>query len=411
MWFRGSNADGRAHSRRPAPVLLIAVLVCVAGFGPVGPIDGAPQDPDDVAEGRMYNLEYDAARQTLEAQLRQHPDDLRALNYLGSLTLDEELLREGLYSTGAYTNAGVVVRENRPEVPPGYARKILDILQRAQSAAEARLKQNPNDQDALYWAGADHATRAEFYFTLQRSYTAALHEGRVAYKLHQRLYQLNPGYMDALLVIGMGQYVAGALPWYFKVIASITGFRGSKARGLDDLRQVSEKGHYARDDAKVILVVFYRREGMYKQAIEVLEELMRLYPRNFLALTEIVRIDEAAGDWRSAARAADELVRRLDSHAPGYEKMPAARVLYETGVAHEHIGETDEALRLYDRAATIPERQPYSNRAELAAAHLELQLNHPAEARRRYQKIADALPGTAEGKAAREALREMGSRE
>jgi len=125
----------------------------------------------------------------------------------------------------------------------------------------------------------------------------------------------------------------------------------------------------------------------------------------------MVRIDEAAGDWRSAARTAEELVARLDTRAPGYEQMPAARILYETGKAHEHLGEMNQALRLYDRAASVPGKKPYSYQAELAAAHVELQLNHPAEARQRYQQIVDAVPDTEEGKAARQALKDIGNRE
>ncbi|MGO9273511.1 MAG: tetratricopeptide repeat protein [Terriglobia bacterium] len=411
MAWERSKAGPRAERRSAVQllVLLLAALVCAAGFGSLA--HGATPDPDDVALDQIHNLEYDAARQTLGAQLRLHPDDLRALNYLGNLTLDEELFREGLYSAEAYTNRGVATRQNRLEMPAGYEKKITDIFQQAQSAAEARLKQNPDDQDALYWAGVTHATRAEFYFTLERSYITSLHEGSAAYRLHQRLYRLNPGYTDALLVMGMGQYVAGTLPWYIKVLASIAGLRGSKAAGLDDLKQVTERGHYARDDARAILVVFYRREGMYAQAVDELQALARLFPANFLALTEMVRMDEAAGDWRSAARTADELVARLDSRAPGYEQMPAARILYETGKAHEHLGEMDQALRLYDRSATLPGKKPFSYQAELAAAHLELQLNHPAAARQRYQQIADAVPDTEEGKAARQALKEIGNRE
>jgi len=409
MVLEGSNAGRRAEGGSVFRVVLLAALVCAAGSGSIAP--GAAQDPDNLVLDQIYNLEYDAARQTLGAQLRLHPDDLRALNYLGNLTLDEELFREGLYSAEAYTNRDVAARQNKPEMPAGYEKKLMDILQQAQSVGEARLKQKPDDQDAIYWAGVTHATRAEFYFTLKRSYLAALHEGSAAYKLHQRLYRLNPGYTDALLVIGMGQYTAGTLPWYFKVVASIGGFRGSKARGFDDLKQVSERGRYARDDAKIILVVFYRREGMYAQAIDVLQGLARLHPRNFLALTEMVRIDEAAGDWRSAARTADELVERFDSRAPGYEQIPAARIFYETGKAHEHLGEMDQALGLYDRAATVPGKIPFSYEAELAAAHLELQLNHPTAARQRYQQIAGAVPNTEEGKAARQALKEIGARD
>jgi len=385
--------------------LLLSGLVWAAGFGPVA--RGAPLGPDDIALDQIHNLEYDAARQTLEAQLRQYPDDLRALNYLGNLTLDEELLREGLYSAEAYTNQGVASRQGKPQMPPGYETKLLDLLAKAQNAAEARLIRNPGDQEALYWAGVTHSTRAEFYFALARSYFTALHEGSAAHKLHQRLYRLNPHTTDALLVMGMAQYVAGSLPWYIKVLASIAGVRGSKARGLDDLKQVTERGRYSRVDAKIMLVVLYRREKMVPQAISLLQDLARSYPRNFLPLTEMVRIYESAGDWRSATTVADDLVARLHSHAPGSDLLPVDRVLYEAGKAHEQVGELEKALQLYDEAAQVPGKHVVSYQAELAAANLDVRLNHPDEARKRYQQVAAAVPDSDEGKAARRALKDL----
>src|SRR5271157_3251291 len=93
MVLEGSNKGPRGERSSSAHVLLLAALVFVAGSRLFA--HGAAQDLDDLALDQMYNLEYDGARQTLEAQLRLHPDDLRALNYLGSLTLDEEFSGRG----------------------------------------------------------------------------------------------------------------------------------------------------------------------------------------------------------------------------------------------------------------------------------------------------------------------------
>jgi len=49
-------------------------------------------------------------------------------------------------------------------------------------------------------------------------------------------------------------------------------------------------------------------------------------------------------------------------------------------------------------------------RAELAAAGLCLQLNRCSDAARRYERVANAIPNTDEGRAARRSLRQLQER-
>jgi len=394
---------------------IIHSVALLAGMAPAtsalgtqvgAPASGCPAEPDQVEEALkdLYNLEFLPARQALEAWLREHPDDLRALNYLSNAILDQELLKKGLFASEAYTNKGDVFRKGKTALTPGFEKEFLASLEKAQKAAEDRLQKNPADQDALYWAGMAHAARSEFHFILERSYLAALREGSEARKYHLKLYKLNPNYVDALLVIGIGDYVAGSLPWYVKVLASLAGLRGSRPRGLAELKRVSEEGHRARVDAKIILVTLYRRDKMYPEALALLEELVQSYPGNFLGPMEMAAVYEDQNNWRAAAKVYGGLVQKLRQHARGYEMMPAAKILYRAGRVHERLGDMEEALQLYDAAGRFPGPNLDTYRASLAAAELDRQLDRPAEALRNYRRVAGAVPNTEEGKVALRAL-------
>jgi len=361
------------------------------------------KDSLEVALDHIYNLEFGQARSIIEARIQQDLTDLRALNYLANVILDQELLKEGLFATEAYGNKGEAFRERRTPVPVGLQAELLQALQKAQGVADDRLKKNPRDKEALYWGGVTHATRSEFLFTLQRSNLAALREGLEARKYHLKLYKSDPHYADALLVIGIADYVAGSLPWYVKVLASMSGIHGSRAQGVEELKRVSQEGYFARVDAKIILVALYRREKNYPAALALLEDLLQSYPRNVLGLLEKGSLYEAQDNWPEAKRVYSKMVEELDRHEAHYELMRAS-VLYRAGRAHEHLGESEEALRLFEAAGKVSGPSLDIYRADLAAAHLYERLNQREEAVRNYRRVASAVPNTAEGKAAFRAL-------
>ncbi|MCA1607592.1 MAG: hypothetical protein LC775_19480, partial [Acidobacteria bacterium] len=89
-------------------------------------------------------------------------------------------------------------------------------------------------------------------------------------------------FIDAGLTVGLYEYVVGSLPLPIKVVAGITGFRGSKKRGLEMLERVANEGVWSRDDAKTLLIVLYTREKRYADALAHARTLSAKYPRNYL---------------------------------------------------------------------------------------------------------------------------------
>ena len=364
-------------------------------------------EPVRIAINHLRNLEYDQAKQGLEQWVKERPDDLYAWNYLATTTLYQEMFRQGVLESKVYGEGGEVFKPSKVPVTPEFQTELFSVLERAQSLADQRLKQDPHDKNAMYWAGVAHGTRATYHFTLRKEYMPALREATAAYKLHEQLWKLDPGYADALLVVGVNNYVVGSLPWYLKVMASLTGRHGNKAEGLRQIQRAMEKGHYAREDARLILAVLYQREKMFREALSVYQQMAADYPRNYLLTQEVAALYGLLGDRASAAKEYDSMVARYRAGEPNFDRMPVARILHLTGQAHERLGEDEQALVLYGEAAQAKGNDKERHKADLAAADIEARMERRAEARERYERVAHAAPESEEGKLAKKALRKL----
>lgn len=388
-------------------------IIFLLFFGP-GTLSYASQPTDTVATqpepvrvaiDHLRNLEYEQAKQGLGSWLKEHPDDLCAWNYLATTTLYQEMFRQGVLESKVYGEGGEVFKASKVPVTPELQKELLTVLDKAQAVADERLKKDPGDKDATYWAGVAHGTRATYHFTLRKEYMPALREATAAYKLHEQLRKLDPGYADALLVVGVNNYVVGGLPWYLKVMASLTGRHGNKAEGLRQIQRAMQEGHYAREDAQLILAVLYQREKMFRQALSVYQQMATAYSRNYLLTEEVAALHGLLGDWASAAKEYASMVARYRTGEPNFDQMPVVRILHLAGQAHERLGENEEALVLYSEAAQAKGNDKDRHKADLAAANIEAIMKRTAEARERYQRVAHAAPESEEGKLAKKALK------
>ena len=363
--------------------------------------------PVDVALDHFRNLEHDLAQKQLQAWVAEHPNDLRALNYLAIVILQREMVRRGLLQAQVYGPQGEAFKPDRAPLTPGVEKEFFSVLGKAETLAETRVKQNQWDQEALYWAGVTHLTKALFHLTLAKAYLTALGDAKEARSYHTRLLALNPSFVDALLVVGIYDYAVGGLPWYAKVVASLVGPRGDKARGLAEMKRVTQEGQWAREDAKPFLAILYFREKMYPEALALLQGLTQSYPRNYLLEQEIARVYKAMGNIATAAKAYDDMLAKRAAGEPGFSAMPFAQILYQAGEVRAQLGQLDEALRRYEQAAKLDENNLYVYRAEFEAAGLCWRLNRREDARRKYERVVRAIPETAEGRSARQTLKRL----
>ena len=365
----------------------------------------APEtDPVEAAIDHTRNLEYTQARQQLEAWLAKHPSDLRALNYLASTMLQRQIFEREM--ADGQLESGSVRKKDLP-VPEGFRKDLFDVLGKAEAVASERLRRDPGDQEALYWIGITSMIRSVYQIGFEKSNTAALKEAKQARNYHAQLQRLNPGYIDAMLLPGMYDFIAGSIPWYMRLLSAIIGIHGDKQRGLAAMERVVREGKWARVEARQFLAIFYFREKRYSEAAALLEQLTRDYPRNFVLYQHLARTYKAQNNWRKAAETYELMATRHRSGEPGYQQVPVAKTLYQAGEAYGRAGDQMRAEQLYADAEKRNDDNIFVYRAALAAGGADERMNRFGDARRRFQRVVNAVPSTDEGKVAREHLRKL----
>ncbi len=231
-----------------------------------------------------------------------------------------------------------------------------NLTREAKRLAEAKLKKEPKNIEALDFLANTEGLMAAFEEAVERRHFAALRDGNDAVNHHREVLKLDPKYIDAQITIGLYEYVVGSLPLPVKILAGATGYRGSKKRGLALLEQVAREGRWSQDDAKTVLVLLYRREKRYEDLLKVARELSAKYPRNYLlrletadALVSIAGVKRKQNDLAGAAQAEKEAFATFDELLRDKSmRDTAARAL---DLIHFKYGEVLMAAGYHDRAA------------------------------------------------------------
>src|SRR5688500_18155803 len=234
------------------------------------------------AEGyeALYNLDYEGARRRFQKMVDLAPDHPAGPQCFAASLWIQQLnesweLKSTLYSDKVYKN-------EKPKVDSRQVEEFRKWTRRAKQLAEARLRRNARDVEALYFLGATEGLEAAYSAAVERKFMSALRTGSSAVGHHRKVLELSPQYYDAELTIGLQNYVIGSLPLPLKMLAGTVGVRGSKKRGLKDLEHVASEGKWGRDTARVLLVDLYKREKRWDDAIATARELSVRYPRNYL---------------------------------------------------------------------------------------------------------------------------------
>ena len=239
------------------------------------------------AEGyeALYNLDYEGARSRFQKMIELAPDHPAGPQCFASSLWVQQLndaweLKSTLYSASSYT-------DSKPKVNRKQADEFHKWTRQARQLAQARLRKDPKDVEALYFLGAAEGLEAAFAGGVERKFMAAFRAGRDSVDHHRDVLKIAPDLHDAELTIGLMNYVIGSLPLPTKMLVATMGVRGSKKRGLEALERVAVEGKWARDVANILLMDLYKREKRWKDSIKVARQLSEKYPRNYLFKLQI----------------------------------------------------------------------------------------------------------------------------
>jgi tetratricopeptide (TPR) repeat protein len=229
----------------------------------------------------LYNLDYEQAQKDFKEIVRLYPThpagpQLLAARVWIKTLYESRRLQSSLYSSESFYSSG------DDKVDPKIITEFRNLTREAKRLADARLKQNPKDIEALYWLGAEEGLKASFEEAVERRHYAALRDGNDSVEHHREVLRIDPNFVDVGITIGLYEYAVGSLPLPIKVVAGVTGFRGSKKKGLATIERVATEGNWARDDARTLLIVLYTREKRFTDVLAHARELSSKYPRNYL---------------------------------------------------------------------------------------------------------------------------------
>jgi hypothetical protein len=371
-------------------VLLIGAISVNAQNPPMSEKNGSVTDTSNAATAArlnelraagfeaLYNLDYETARKNFREIARLFPDHPAGAQFLAATlwaqTLNESRrLQSSLYNTESFYEQ----KEDKPD--PRMVEQFRELTRTAAQLAKARLRRNPKDVEALYFLGATEGLKAAFATAVQRSFMSALSDGSSSVERHREVIKLNPNFHDAELTIGLYDYVVGSLPGPVKLLASMVGTRGSKKRGLLTLQRVADRGSFARDDARALLIVLFKREKRYEEALAISRELGAKYPRNYLfkleaadALVSITANERQAGRQAEATKAESEALAIFDAFLRDRATREAAArsldlVHFRYGEALLNSGQPENAAREFLAAAGVAGVEP----ALATMAHLQ----------------------------------------
>ncbi len=304
---------------------LFAVVLACAVAGWASEVRTNPLNRDPLvreAYVHFYELDFPGAVARFEQFRAEHPGDPQATVLLLNAVVIQELYRLDLLDTTFYANDGFLTGHHATEEDPKERDRIFALSDEAVSEADWRIKRNPNDVDALFARGWARALRCAYMAMAERSFSSAFRLATKAKDDEERVLELDPNYVDAKLVVGVYQYVVGALPWPFKFLIGFTGVTGSKSKGLAMLYDAGNRAVVTSLESRTVIALFLRREGRYKEAIQVVRGLMAQYPRNYLFRLEEANLQKDAGEGMVAVDAYRAIL--ADAAKPGY--FPQARL-------------------------------------------------------------------------------------
>jgi hypothetical protein len=326
---------------------LISLLCAVGAAAQDGSVTRGYQD--------FYNLQYEKAIAEFSAYTARQPDDPAGYNHLAQAILYRDMFRAGALETELVTGNNPFLRRPKVSAPPADERAFDENLRRAIALAQAGLRRNAGDREALYSLGVSYGLRANYNFLIRKAWRDALRDATAARKAHSSITEADPSFIDARMVQGLHDYVVGSLPLHWKLLGFLIGFHGSKEEGLRTVELVAQKGTDNRIDAEFLLCAMYRREKRPRLAIPLLIDLIGRFPQNYLLRMELAQMYSEVGENGKAIAALERLRALKTSGVPGYGALRMEKISYAVGNIEFWANLLDAALDNMKQAVAAAE--------------------------------------------------------
>jgi tetratricopeptide (TPR) repeat protein len=345
--------------RRPHPAAVLALFLT----GACATADAAGvRDSSSLRRQAFelaYNLDHEAAVALLRQATKENPSDASAHRALASVLWLNMLFSRGAVTVdhylGSFSRTQVELSKPPADLDAEFRRHVTQAIE----LADARTRSARGDPQAHYDLGAAVGLQASHIATVEGKMFAGFKAARRAYDEHEKVLELDGSRKDAGLVVGTYRY----------------------DRGIATLQQTAAADGEARTDALFALVLIFNRERRYDDALQALQQLRQLYPKNRLVVLEqgstALRAGRAAQADAVLSEGLTALAREQRPKVPGEEALWR----YKRGAARAALNRVEEA-RADLKAATSPTAQDWvRGRANVELARLAARTGDTGSAR------------------------------
>lgn len=330
-------------------ILLPACLLC--GQEPEIPRETVLKGVEEV-----YSLNYEAAWRRF-AQLRKaHPESpvvqgmlaFTAYNKLLFETRNLAVFRYGMPSPSEKTR------------PPAEQVKQKETLFLKENKAllglcEKRIREDPDDPNALYFKGMAYENLAMYKITLYGEKMAAADYATTAGRFHKEVLEIDPSFVDAKTSTAVPEYIAGSLPFGIRWLSLFMGIRGDRKGAMEKLREVADKGTYRAADSLLVMALLNAWKGDAETSVSVFRRMREMYKSNFILDVSLAAVyEDCLEDPATAIEIYKELLSDLPAKAPGIHP----------GEIHFRIGKNYMKLRDFPSSLDQFEKALHSSRGD-----------------------------------------------
>jgi len=320
------------HMRRAGLLVVSSMLVLCATS------HAEDRAPSTAAEWRARGLElgYNLDRAESIAAFRRaieiDPNAASGYRLLAASVWTELVFQQGAITVDDFLGEA---RAQYTRTPPDPQLSTLfhDSLDHAIALSERDLREHPNDPSAHFQVGAAYGFKATYAATIEGRLLGSFGPARRAFHEHERVLALDPARKDAGLIVGLYRYAVSELSAPLRLGAYLAGFGGGHDRGLRLVEDAAAYPSDVRANAQFTLIVMYNREGRYDDALRVIKDLQRQFPRNRLLWLEEGGTALRAGRPAEARAALETGLARLSADARPHAAGEDARWRYTYGTA------------------------------------------------------------------------------
>jgi hypothetical protein len=407
-----SHRRAAGFARRITSASLTALVLAMLSRGVIA----SPAHVDDTvaalrrsAFDAAYNLDYPEAVRLFDLALVRDPDDSATHRARAVVTWLHIVFMRGSVTVDQYMG-GMTPKDVTLEKPPADdAATFQQHAGRALALAEARLRSHPQDVEALYDVGAALGILASYTATVEGRVGGAFSQARRAFNAHERVMQLDARRKDAGLVVGTYRYIVSTLPFPLRWMAYVAGFGGDRQYGIRLVEDAARYPSDAQTDAKVALLLLYNREGRFKDALAIADDLIARYPRNRVVVLEAGATAIRARLFAQADRVLSEGLTRFATDPRPKAFGEEAMWYYKRGVARISLGNVAGAQTDLQRAQSLPARSWVKARIRLEQGKLEDLAGRRERALTAYREALRGAESSNDPSTSREAQRLMKS--